>query len=95
MRISDYTVNNDMKIDEKNKEALKQYNENFPVEQRQNYWAIFYFDKDLKLWNLVTPIIYTPLSLLFSPFCWFDEKCYMTLINFSDQEISTPYKDRD
>lgn len=91
--IPDYKVINRNSSDD-NKKALNKYNENFPEKDRKDYQSIFYFNKDLQLLNILSPVVYTPLSVLFSPICLLQENCYITLNNLSDKTISTPYKDR-
>jgi len=92
--IQDYTINNNFKIETNNKKAMDKYNADFPKDEQKDYQSIFYFGKEIRFWNIISPVVYTPLSLIFSPICLVNDKCYITLNRLSDEAISTPYKDR-
>ncbi|MDR1338115.1 MAG: hypothetical protein LBJ73_03770 [Rickettsiales bacterium] len=87
--IPDYTVDNDMKIDEKNAKLLKEYDEDFPDEQRKKHLPLLPFS----CLSIYSPI-FTPFALISSPICMFDSKCYFTFDCMTEKEKAIPYKDR-
>lgn len=84
--VPDYTIDNDMGLEAKYKEVLEKYDTDFPKEERKYYQSFFCGGG--------ATIVYTPLSVLFSPICLLDKNCYFKLNCLSGRDKRVPYKDR-